>query len=146
MSEIKCKQVGQNLTIVVAGKTYSKRFDDKEKREAMKNKILLENKKPSESRRNQILKAFDKTIEEKEVKVAKKKGLKKAIEKIKKAVTKTKKVDTTTLIETVEEEYEKGSFTEQEIDYLQEVLRKKKEKLLSEQKAVQTATPRRGEH
>jgi len=145
MSEIKCKQIGQNLTIVVDGKTYSKRFEDKDKREAMKNKILLENKKPLESRRNQILKAFDKSIEEKETKVAKKKGLKKAIEKVRKAISKPKKIDTTTLVETVEKEYQEGNFTEDEITRLENLLKKKKEEIRIEEKPVQTSSPRRGE-
>lgn len=145
MSEIKCKQIGQNLTIVIGKKTYSKRFDDKDKREAMKNKIALENKKPSESRRNQILKAFDKSIEEKETKVAKKKGLKKAIEKVRKAISKPKKIDTTTLVETVEKEYQEGNFTEDEITRLENLLKKKKEEIRIEEKPVQTSSPRRGE-
>lgn len=145
MSEIKCKQIGQNLIIVIGKKAYSKRFDDKDKREAMKNKIALENKKPSQSRREQILRAFDKSIEEKETKVAKKKGLKKAIEKVRKTISKPKKVDTSTLVETVEKEYQEGNFTEDEITRLENLLKKKKEEIRKEEKPVETSSPRRGE-
>ena len=146
MSEIKCKQVGQNLTIVIGKKTYSKRFEDKDKREAMKNKIALENKKPSQSRREQILRAFDKSIEEKETKIAKKKGLAKAIEKVRKSISKPKKMDTTTLVETIEKEYQEGNFTEDEITRLENLLKKKKEEIRKEEKPVETSLPRRGEY
>lgn len=136
--QIKSRKVGNKLFATIEGKVYQKVCTDEEV-ESIKNKILLYNKKPTKTLLNTIIKMIDKTIEKKEVATAKEKGVKKAIKKVTKSKAKaksTKKAEPKDLITEVETEFKAGNFNKEEIERLEDLLRKKKEAIKEEPKAV----------
>lgn len=139
MEQIKAKQVGLNMIVVINEQKYSKKCT-KEEIDSIKNKILLYNKKPTKTLENQLIKMFDKTIEKKEIEKAKAKGIKKTIKKTTAKVKKNsnKKGDNQGLIEEVKTEFKSGNFTKEQIEELENLLRKKKEALVKgeEPKAI----------
>ncbi len=137
MEQIKAKQVGLNMILVIEGTKYSKKCT-KEEIESIKNKVLLFNKKPNKTLQTTILGLIDKTIKEKEKKVAAKKGVKKAIKKEVKKVSKSKvkKESKADLVTEVEVEFKAGNFSKEEIERLEALLKKKKEALKIEEKPV----------
>lgn len=137
--EIKSKQVGKNLIVIIDGKKYTKVGKNTEELQPIKNKILLYNKKNSEALKKTIIKLVDKTVDEKEAKAAKKKGLKKGIKKeVKKSSKKKgKKTNTRTLVDTVKEEFTEGNFTDGEIKELEDLLRRKKEAVANKEEPQQ---------
>lgn len=147
--EIKAKQVGNNLIVVIDGKKHTKVCKTKKESDVIKNKILLFNKRNTKTLKGEILNLVDKTIKAKEEKTAKEKGLKKAIKKATKKIAKKspKKVeDTKTLVEQVESEFHSGNFSDDEIKRLEDLLAKKKEEAKQAAAPVVTSTPRRGEY
>ena len=135
MEEIKAKQVGKNVIVIIDNQKFTK-VCTAEEATTLKNKILLFNKKNSKSLKEQILKLVDKSIKVKEEKEAKTKGIKKALKKVTKSVkSKFKKVESKSLVEQVETEFKEGNFSEEEIKRLEDLLKKKKEALISEPKA-----------
>lgn len=134
--EIKCKQIGQNMIVIIDNEQYSKKIIDTKDRDSLKNKVLLYNKKPSDSLKNQILKIISPTVVAKETKAIKKKGLEKAIKKESKKSSKSKnKGKNDNLVTKVEIEFKEGNFSEEEINRLESLLRKKKESIKSESKS-----------
>lgn len=144
MKEIKAKQIGLSMLLVIDGKKYSKKCT-KEEISSIKNKVLLYEKKPSETLKKQILKLIDKTIIEKETIKAKEKGLKKAIKKSKSKVIK-KKEESKSLVDQVEQEFKEGNLTESEIKQLEDLLRKQKVSLQIEEKPQTAPIRRSGEY
>jgi hypothetical protein len=124
MSEISAKQIGLNIIVIIDGEKYSKKSDATEIA-SIKNKILLYNKRPDSKRKQDIIRIFDKKIGEKEKKEATKKGLKKAIKKVKKEKVVKKKEDLS-LVDSVVKEYKDGNLTDEEIQTLEDLLKKKK--------------------
>ncbi len=137
--EIKCKQVGQNMIVVIDNEQYCKKMTETKDRDSLKNKVLLYNKKQSETLKNQILKIISPKVIEKEIKETKKKGIEKGIKKETKKITKlkgkVKEKKNDNLVTKVETEFKKGNFSQEEIERLEELLKKKKEAIKTEPKS-----------
>lgn len=132
MSQISAKQIGLNIIIVIDNVKYSKKSDATEIA-SIKNKVLLYNKRPDAKRKQDIIRIFDKKIEEKEKKEATKKGIKKAISKVKKKVNKVvKKKEEISLVDSVVKEFKEGNISDDDITKLEELLKKKKDEKIAE--------------
>ncbi len=143
LPEIKAKQVGKTLNLVVGKELYKKPNIEKEEVDKIKVKIDLYNKKPTKERMEEIIKLVSAVVVEEEKKEAEKKGTKVAVKKAAKRVAKASKgkeeVEEPSLVEQVKVEFKEGNLTQTEIDELRALLNKK-EKEIKETPKEETRT------
>lgn len=164
MKPITKHQVGQNLNLVIDGKSYSKKIAEKDAREEVKAKIdeynsLLEKKtaaatKKAEKLLKEIVLAVTGNVVKKEKEEKKKEIAKKSVaKKIKKEEkTEDKKVKTGSeevvdSMSEVKKKIETGSYTDDELKELETLINKNKK--VQQEKAPEakvTEQPRRGEY
>lgn len=140
--EILAKRYGKNLVTLINGEKKTKVINteqDKKDEEKIKNKILLYNKTNSKSLLDEILNLIDKTKVEKDKKIAKEKGVKKAIKKEQKKVKKETKSNSD-LIDSIDA----SKLSEKDTAKLEKILKDKKA-TDSTSKANVTPSPRKGE-
>lgn len=116
LKKISAKQIGQNINMVVGSKTFSKRFENKEQRSFIIERIKEYNQKPNQTKLSKLI--SDMTINTKE---NKKKGDIAKINNIKakkKIIEKVEKLTTSKLEEEVKEQGKKISTIESVVNKL----------------------------
>lgn len=147
MAEIKAKQVGKNLIVVIDGQKFVKVINDKAEGDSIKNKITLYNKNESDMVKNQLLDIFDTVSKEKAVAKGKKKAVKKVVKEKVKAVKKASKrteknaAKKTELIKALKNQ----PLSREDINELKGLIKKNEEVVQEQPKAVE-GVKRRGEY
>lgn len=138
------KRIGNNVVARFGSKGYSKKFSNEKEIENILNKAKLYDKKPTESRKNEIIKLLTPVATKKSEKAVVAKSVKRKIAKeVKKQEESKEKVDQKSLLEQLEDEL---TTNPESVDALQTLLDKFKKPIESTAAvATPTSKPRSGE-